>query len=165
MVGLADGPSRLSLPMSDVPNSISAEVLMLERAYPDALSPAAVSRMTRRPLSQVIHAVLTGTPLPVGRYYTPFAARYNELGLHEDSFVEITCGCPQGSTNASPSALACWTPWSGKNQDDCQMPCLVAWNSQCHHKPSNELCYLPHISQVASWHPNYSFAISGQALV
>ncbi|CAN7990671.1 unnamed protein product [Ixodes hexagonus] len=85
MVGHADGLSRLPLSTSDVPDSTPADVFMLESAYPDALSPAAVARMTRRDslLSQVVHAVLTGTPLPVGGDYIPFAARYNKLSLHE----------------------------------------------------------------------------------
>lgn len=85
MVGHADGLSRLPLPTNERPDSTPADVFMLDRAYPDALSATAIARMTTRDpvISQVVHAVLTGTPLPVGGDYVPFAARYNELSLHE----------------------------------------------------------------------------------
>lgn len=85
LLGNADGLSRLPLPTNSVPDSTPADVFMLERSYPDVLSPAAVARMTRRDplLSQVVQAVLAGAPLPAGGDWVPFSARCNELSLHE----------------------------------------------------------------------------------
>lgn len=84
LLGNADGLSRLPLPTNSAPDSTPADVYMLEQSYPDVLSPATVARMTRRDLlSQVVQAVLTGTPFPAGEDWGPFSASDNELSLHE----------------------------------------------------------------------------------
>lgn len=87
MLGHADGPSRLPLPVSSeaIPEYTPADLFMLEGVYPDLLFPTVIARMTRRDpvLAQVAHAVHSGNPLPAGGKWTPFASRFKELSLHE----------------------------------------------------------------------------------